>query len=307
MKYLDLSGTTSVSFKIGVGENSTELRVINGVLHYRNYGEVYVPLNIGVASYVLSPLVWAPSTAYEKGNLVYYGGVLFQVVTSHTSSGAFLSQNNVYRKVADVQNFSKYNTDVVPSVTLSQLDSDYVHLVGSTTGTFNLKLPDPTSVSLGQTYEVRNDSSRYVYVYSYSNDSVVTLTPGRTARLTLSNASTSLGGWVFVYYDYSEVSFGVERATASFVTGVAVPLHGASGVFNVGHSGEYSFFESSNATLSGTLYYTSGATEVHLVTFSSDVVSGDVPGKFCFFSDNNNVYFKNSTNVTKVVTFHKKF
>lgn len=307
MKYLDLSGTTSVSFKIGVGENSTELRVINGVLHYRNHGEAYVPLNVGVASYVLSPLVWAPNTQYQKGNLVYYGGVLFQVLNSHTSSGSFLSQNDVYRKVADVQNFSKYNTDTVPSVVLSQLDSDYVHVVGNTTGNFSLKLPDPTSISLGSTYEVRNDSSRNVQVYSYGNDSVLTLAPGRTVRLSLSNASVYAGGWVFVYYDYSEVSFGVERATASFVTGVAVPLHGASGVFNVGHSGEYSFFEVGNATLSGNLYYTSGATDVHLVTFSPEVVSGDVPGKFCFFSTNDNVYFKNTTTVTKVVTFHKKF
>ena len=98
MKYLDLTGTTSNSFKIGVGTNSTELRVIDGILHYRNYGDNYKPLLNEDANYVLSPLIWSAGTKYEVGNLVYYGGVLFQVILNHTSTSIF-AQNNAYRKV----------------------------------------------------------------------------------------------------------------------------------------------------------------------------------------------------------------
>ena len=69
----------------------------------------------------------------------------------------------------------------------------------------------------------------------------------------------------------------------------------------------FKFFDKNNATISGEIYYTSGGTYTQIITFSDQIISGNIPGKFCFFDTNDILYLKNSTNITKTVTFHKMF
>ena len=306
MKYLDLTGTTSNSFKIGVGINSTELRVIDGILHYRNYGDNYKPLLNEDANYVLSPLIWSAGINYEVGNLVYYAGALFQVILNHTSTSIF-AQNNAYRKVSDIGNFTTINIDTQISYTLDLTSSQLVYIFGNSNGSFNLKMPDITSIRLGSVYEIRNDSPRIINLKTNLNNNITILNPYSTVRLTLTSAVNGYEGWVTNYYNSGEIDFGLQKVTLNFEPDIEIPLIGVSGVFSSGNSGVYKFFDKSNATISGEIHYTSGGTYTQVITFSDEVISGNIPGKFCFFDTNDILYLKNSTNITKVVTFHKMF
>ena len=306
MKYLDLTGTTSNSFTIGVGTNSTELRIIDGVLHYRNYGSNYKPLLNDDANSILSPLVWSSGTKYEVGNLVYYGGALFQVILDHTSTSIF-AQNNAYRKVSDIGNFTSLNVDLQSSYSLNLVSSQVVYIFGNTNGSFNLSLPDVTSIRLGSVYEIRNDSPRAITLKTNSEINITTLNSYSTVRLTLISASNGYEGWVTNYYNSGEIDFGIQKVTLNFEPNIELKLVGPSGVFSSDNSGVYKFFDKGNATISGEIYYTSGASNIQVITFSDQVVSGDIPGKFCFFNTNDVLYLKNSTNITKVITFHKMF
>ena len=306
MKYLDLTGTTSNSFTIGVGTNSTELRIIDGILHYRNYGSNYKPLLNDDANSILSPLIWSSGVKYEIGNLIYYGGALFQVILEHTSTSIF-AQNNAYRKVSDIGNFTSLNVDLQSSYSLNLVSSQLIYIFGNTNGSFNLSLPDITSIRFGSVYEIRNDSPRTIILKTNSGINITTLNSYSTVRLTLTSASNGYEGWVTNYYNSGEIDFGIQKVTLNFEPNIELKLIGPSGVFIYVKSGVYKFFVNENAKKNREINYNSGASNVQVITFSDQVISGDIPGKFCFFNTNDVLYLKNSTNITKVITFHKMF
>ena len=183
MKGLNLIGTTSESFKMGVGENSVELRVIQGKLYFKNFGEPFKELLANDAEIVLSPLQWSPSINYGVGNLIYYSGGLFVVIKAHISGNNFLANNDSYRKIYDVNNFTKINITTQGSASLDLLSSQYIYLFGTAPGNFTLKLPDPTSIKIGSQYTIQNNSSKTIKI-NISEDNTSSSNPDDSKKIT---------------------------------------------------------------------------------------------------------------------------
>jgi hypothetical protein len=307
MKGLNLIGTTSESFKMGVGENSVELRVIEGKLYFKNFGEPFKELLANDAEIVLSPLQWSPNVNYGIGNLIYYSGGLFVVIKAHISGNNFLANNDSYRKIYDVNNFTKINVAAQGSVSLDLLSSQYVYLFGNAPGQFTLKLPDPTSIKIGSQYTIQNNSSKTIKVFTNNNVLVSDIDPYNTKVFSLIDFNNLFDSWSYFLITSDPIDFGLQVKTISFDVGQQYIFIGSSGVFEDNNSGKYSFFDVNDADLNGDIFWTTGAQSCRIVTFSNIVASGDSPNFFCFFNINDDLYLKNNTSVSRDIVFHRLY
>jgi len=307
MKGLNLIGTTSETFKIGVGENSSELRVIEGKLYFKNFSEPFKELLANDAEIVLSPLQWSPNVNYGIGNLIYYSGGLFVVIKAHISGNNFLASNDSYRKIYDVNNFTKINVQLQNSFSLDILSSQYVYIYGSSPGEFTLKLPDPTSIKIGSQYTIQNNSSKTIKVFTNNNSLVSNIDPYNTKVFSLIDFNNSFDSWSYFLITSDPIDFGLDVKTISFNVGQSYKFIESSGVFSDDNSGKYSFFDISDADLNGDIFWVTGGESCRIISFSSIIASGDSPNYFCFFNINNDLYIKNNTSVSRDIVFHRLY
>lgn len=304
MKTINLSGTTSEYFKIGEGNNTVELRVIQGKLYFRNFGDSFKELLSNDADITLSPINWAPTTHYNSGDLIYYNQNLFQVINDHTSLNLFIDTNDNYRKIANVNNLTKVNVDITSIYELNILSSNFIYLYGTGVGQFSLKLPDPTSISIGAEYTLSNNSSKIINVYSTNNMLITSIDPNKNKIAVLLDYNYSANSWISFTINND---IGLKVRNVSFQNNSSYKFIGSSGVFVTDVAGKYSFFDRNDSDLNGDIYWTTGGNSCKIITFSDKIVSGDSPSYFCFFNNNNDLYIKNNTGVTREIIFHNLY
>lgn len=305
MKSINISGTTSEVFRIGEGTNAVDLRVIQGKLYFRNFGDTFKELLSNDADITLSPIQWSKNTNYTIGDLIYYNQSLFQVIGNHNSgNGEFINKNNFYRRISNINNITKINVNgYVNNITqLNILSSNFIHFFGDGLGDFNLKMPDPTSIGLGSQYIIQNNSSKKINVYNNENIFITYLNPNENKVLVLLEYNAS-DFWTSLSIS-TDLSFILSSQKVTFNNNQSYKFIGSSGVFSDDRSGKYSFFDPRDSDLNGDIFWVTGGSNCKIITFSDNVVSGDSPQRFCFFNINNDLYLKNNTGVTREIFFH---
>jgi hypothetical protein len=310
MKKLNLTGTTSETFSIGSGTNLVELRTIQGRLYFRNVNEPFKELLSNDAEIILSPLQWSSGTNYSQGDLVYYNNILFKVITSHLSPSSFLSANNRYRKVSHINGtLTRIDTEAYQTntTTLTMLSSDFIYIFGSVQGQFNIKLPDPTSISIGSSYLLQNSSEKIISIYTNNDIFVTIINPNETKKIILIDYN-EVDTWSSYSYGADLINFArIDSNSVTFATGVNYPFINASGIFIEDRSGKYTFFDKDDSDLNGDIFWTSGGVNYKVVTLSSNVVSGDTSSKFCYFKIEDVLYFRNNTSVEREIIFQNVY
>ena len=323
MKSLNLTGTTAENFKIGTGNNSSELRVIQGKLYFKNFGDSFKQLLSNDAELILSPLEWSEKKNYSEGDLVYYNKILFKVISPHKSSSDFLTNTDNYRKIAHIDgNLTKINTNNYISnyYLLDVLSSDFIYIHGDNIGDFTLKLPDSNSISFGSKYVIQNNSNKIIKVINSSNELVVNININDSKELILIDNNVN-DFWTSFSLLLSTVDFPIsDEFKITFNNNDAKKFSGPSGIFIEDKPGKYSFFSLNDVKLCGDIYWDSNSevsvtgeqTRLNLVSFGSNlasgtgagVVSGTANSKFYYYLDNNqDLYFVNKTFKTQEVVF----
>lgn len=310
MKNLNLTGTTSETFSIGTGTNRVELRTIEGKLYFRNVNEPFKELLSNDAEIVLSPLEWTPNRNYGEGDLIYYQKSLFKVIIAHQSSSSFISGNNNYRKISHINgNLTRIDTNAYQSnsTILTLLSSDFIYIYGSLSGIFSIKLPDPTSINIGSSYLFQNSSEKIIYIYTNNNVFITLLNPNETKKIILIDYNV-VDTWSSFSYGADLINFAkIDSDTITFATGVNYPFNGPSGIFNNDKSGKYILFDIADSDLNGDIFWTSGGINYKVVTLSSNLVSGNISSKFCYYQDGNILYFKNNTDIQRTIVFQNVY
>jgi hypothetical protein len=308
MKSINISGTTSEVFRIGEGTNAVDLRVIEGKLYFRNFGDTFKELLSNDADITLSPINWAPSNYYSIGDLIYYNQSLFQVVGNHTSGNNFIYSNNYYRRISNINNLTKINVDAYNNnlYELNILSSNFIHLYGTGVGGFTVKMPDPTSIGIGSQYLLQNNSSKKISIYSNNNFLITELDPNENKIIVLLDY-TNIDFWTSLSISTDIINFGLDVRKITFQNNQQYKFIGASGVFLIDKAGKYSFFDSRDSGLNGDIFWTTGGNSCKIITFSDQIVSGDSPQRFCFFNINNDLYIKNNTGINREIVFHSLY
>ena len=305
MNTINITGTTAEHFRIGEGNNSVDLRVIQGKLYFKNFGDSYKELLSNDADITLSPISWASTTHYNVGDLIYFNQSLFQVIIDHTSGLNFLDINDAYRRISNINNLTKINVQINDLYRLNILSSNFIYLYGSGVGDFNLQLPDPTSISIGSQYTINNNSSKIINVYSKKNNSLVTkLDPYQNKIIALLDYNNNNDSWTTLTVSNEQILF----TKVNFENNSTYKFIGSSGVFIKDISGKYSFFDKRDSDLNGDIFWTSGGIDCKIITFSEKVASGNLnENYFYFFNINNDLYMKNNTGVMREIVFYNVF
>jgi hypothetical protein len=307
MKSINISGTTSEVFRIGEGNNAVDLRVIQGKLYFRNFGDTFKELLSNDADITLSPINWAPNNNYSVGDLIYYQQSLFQVIANHISSSQFIYSNNYYRRISNINNITKIevNSYLNNITSLTILSSNFIYLYGSGTGSFTLKMPDPTSIGLGSQYLIQNNSSKEINIYTNNNILITTINPNENKIVVFLDYNSS-DFWTSMSIS-TDLSLNLDTRKIIFNNNQSYKFIGASGIFLNDRAGKYSFFDSRDSDLNGDIFWATGGNDCKVITFSDKIVSGDSPNNFCFFNINNDLYLKNNTGITKEIVFQSLY
>ena len=312
MKSLNISGTTSEVFRIGEGTNAVDLRVVQGKLYFRNFGDTFKELLSNDADITLSPINWASNTNYSEGDLIYYNTSLFQVIESHLSGNEFIYTNNYYRRISNINNITKLNVNSLLNdiYHLNILSSNFINIYGNRIGDFYLVMPDPTSIGLGSQYLIQNSSSKIISVYNDNNVFITKINPNENKILVLLDYTSQNDFWTSLTISSDIVSFGFDIKKILFNNNESYKFIGSSGIFTENKPGKYSFFDSGDAELNGDIFWssgTSGTDSCKIITFSDKIVSGNISPYFCFFNINDDLYIKNNTGINREIIFHNVY
>ena len=310
MKKINLTGTTSENFSIGTGNNLVEFRVIQGRLYFRNVNEPFKELLSNDAEIVLSPLNWSINKNYSEGDLFYYQKSLFKVIKAHYSATSFSTNNNNYRKVSHINaDLTRIDTNAYQNNEhiMNLLSSDFVYIYGINQGPFKIKLPEPTSISIGSTYLFQNNSEKIINIYSSNNVFITFINPNEAKQLILIDYN-SVDTWSAFSFGLNSINFAsIDSSKIDFATGVNYLFNTPSGIFNEDRSGKYNFYDLNDADLNGDIFWVSGGSNYKIISYSTKIASGDVPSKFCYFDNNNILYFKNNTGISRQIVFQNVY
>ena len=111
MKLLDIFGTSSNSFSIGLGEDKIEFRSINGELHFRNFGTGYQKASSESLKEALRVRDYNSETTIGENELIQYNGALWY--SKQTFISTTWEQDTKYLvKIADLSNFILFLSSV---------------------------------------------------------------------------------------------------------------------------------------------------------------------------------------------------
>ena len=194
---------------------------------------------------------------------VSYGGT---GVTASSGANSVVLRNA--KQNTNINNVVLGWTSTVSSAgttTLTVASTYWQRLTGTTTQTF--KLPDATTLTIGQSYIFDNDSSGNLYITDNGGNAVDTVAAGGYTTVFLESTSTSNGEWGRFGMLPTEVNWGTTSADLGNATitnatwnGVTIPTgYGGTGLTSF-TSGGALYATSTTALTSGTLPATAGGT-----------------------------------------------
>lgn len=182
---INATGTNQKSFSLGVGTDKVELTTIDGVLYFRNSAEAWQQVASTGAITSVTVNSWAPLTQYFTGQLVRYQGVLFIVKSNHSSSASIETDSAFLRKIEDFDAAITIDVDSASSPRqLEFFDPTTIVCEGTTTGSFEVRLPVLANVSPGQEFRIYNKSNSTITVASSTGSGIQSLAASEISSFT---------------------------------------------------------------------------------------------------------------------------
>jgi hypothetical protein len=156
---LDIAGTNSDVFSIGLGEKKIEFKSLNGVFYFRNFGTGWQKASSESLRESLKLRSWSVGITISKDELFLHNGSLwYSDATLNTINFEIDCLNFI--KVADISNFVKININEISSdIKINTSYSDNIYIYGeSNLVSVNIILPDALTLHVG----------RKIYIYNYT-------------------------------------------------------------------------------------------------------------------------------------------
>ena len=195
MRLLDVLGTNSETFSLGMGEKKVEIRTINGVLHFRNFGTGWERASSESLREALQLRSWTPGLLIGSRELFIYNNSIWYSINTITASNLFSNDSSNFVKISDTTNFEKINISVSSTI-LNSETSDYIYFQGESSGEFSsVTLPDATQLVVGRQLIFINSTLTPIRVYKHNSTTYFTITSTSSLGLVLTSKSTSSGDW----------------------------------------------------------------------------------------------------------------
>jgi len=237
----NLSGTNKDFFSIGIGKNKIELRSIDGVLYFRNYGSGW--RKFASVEQLSGTIIkeWPQDEYLEEGEIIRYGNTLWYVNASHTSGSTFEENVENCSKLEAFNKLTKIDTVLTSSPTdLDVTASEIIYFHNqSGSGDFEIKLPTCDRIKIGTTYLLINDSTKAIKVLKSDGVSLVALIqPAEAKRIVyfedLIENSINIGEWTILNFGGSSAGGGgsvisIPKGSVNFDEGEAAFFNATSG------------------------------------------------------------------------------
>lgn len=210
MKLLDIFGTSSDSFSIGLGENKVEFKVINGELHFRNFGTGYQKASSESLKESLRVRDYNTENTIGENELLQYNGALWY--SKQTFISTSWEQDLRYLvKISDLTNFLSFSVSNIAasSLTLTSNISKNINIFGSTTlfASLSIYLPNATLLEIGREIIINNSSEINLEIHRYGTTTpIVILKPRERVSVILLSNILEMGEWT--EFNFSSSSGG---------------------------------------------------------------------------------------------------
>lgn len=197
MKLLDVLGTNSEIFSLGLGEKKIELRSIDGVLHFRNFGTGWQRASSESLRESLRLRIWSPGLLIGERELFLYNGSIWYSKNTLTASINFIDDSNSFVKIFDATNFSKFEVSSISTLNLTTETSDSIYFTGESNLNFiSVYLPNAQTLNVGRQLLFINEVLIPIRVYPFGNtSSYFNLGSLSSLGLILTDNSTTEGEW----------------------------------------------------------------------------------------------------------------
>ena len=238
MKLLDVLGTNSETFSLGRGEKKIELRSINGVLHFRNFGTGWQRASSESLRESLRLRNWSPGLLIGQHELFLYNDSIWYSTNTITAS-VFLDDSKNFVKIADTVNFLKIDVSNA-STTISSQASNSIYFEGqSLLDSVSLTLPDARTLNIGRQFLFINGSNVPIRISKNSSpSSSFTVAFGQSLGLIVTNNLDVEGEW-------STLSFGGggSGGGGGSVLDITIPLSSYPGSTNPFTVGDFIYYD----------------------------------------------------------------
>jgi len=165
MKLLDILGTSSDTFSLGLGENKIEFRSIDGVLYFRNFGTGWQRASSESLREALKLRSWVSGITIAQDEIFIHAGSLwYSLITLNTSN--FISDSKNFVKIKDLYNFTTFNVQTENEALLTTENSDFIYIRGNSTNTiFNIYLPNTETLHRGRQFIISNETILDIHIY----------------------------------------------------------------------------------------------------------------------------------------------
>jgi hypothetical protein len=236
LKLLDVLGTTSETFSVGLGENKIEFRTINGILHFRNFGSGWERASSASVRESLRAREYTPGSVVAEKELFYYNGALWYAETTFTASSFLLDTDKII-KVGDLNNFTSLNVAqyISTPIGLTASSSNNIHFYGSTVAvsSIDVVLPNATFLHPGRSFEISNSSEITIRIIRNGQTSpIITIGAAQKASLLLIANANNGGDWYT--FNYSSGGGGGGGGSSSVDATLNLDLYGGGNPFALG-------------------------------------------------------------------------
>jgi len=265
MKLLDIFGTNSERFSIGLGENKVEFRSIDGVFYFRNFGSGWEKASSETLKDSVKMRTWNSGIILSQGEIFLYNESIWESQSTIESLN-FLTDSNNFVKIADLSNFIRLDASSQSNLYLTSESSDTIYIYNDSLQTTDIFLPDSTTLTIGRKFLFINGSNNTVNVYKRTTNQYESIASQESMSLVLTSNDSVIGDW-------SKISFGGGGGNNS--NEITIPL---------------SEYIGSNPLLGNIVYYNVntlkwekayvGDFDLNIIGFISDVTSNIITIKF---------------------------
>lgn len=243
MKLLDVLGTNSEIFSLGVGEKKIELRSIDGILHFRNFGTGWQRASSESLRESLRLRTWTSGLLIGNQEIFLYNDSIWYSNSTLTTSASFSSDSSNFIKIADTVNFLKIDVSIAQTTNLTVETSNSIYFEGESLGSFiSVVLPNAENLTVGRQFLFINGSNVPVRVYRYNNSlSYFTVASAASLGLIITSNENTSGIWSTLSFSGSGGGGG-----GVYQLDVTISLSNYSGNSNPFSIGDFTYYDSTD-------------------------------------------------------------
>jgi hypothetical protein len=237
MKLLDILGTTAETFSLGSGEKKIELRSIDGVLYFRNFGTGWQKASSESIKESLKLRTWYSGILLSENEIFSHNNSIWCSILTFTST-LFNSDANNFIKVSDILNFLKIDVSKITLINLNPDTADSILIENENTNIsfIRINLPDEDFLNAGRQILFINNSNINVRIYRKNQES---------GFFTVNSLSSLALVLTFGEYVWTSLSFGGSEGGGGNVIDVTINLsdYGQNNVINPFSVGDIVYYD----------------------------------------------------------------